>query len=486
MANNWEEQTIEQLQAPKKGAIAMGPFGSRIKAENFVNTGIPIIKGAQLHGTFLNDVSFDFLTQEKADELGSSKAYRGDIVITHRGTIGQVSVIPYNSSYETYIVSQSQLKVSLNTELINPYFAAYFLNSHLGQHRLLANSSQVGVPAIAKASTSVKQILIPVPELDLQNKIVKNLLSIDNKIELNRQTNQTLEQMAQALFKSWFVDFDPVIDNALAAGNALPDALQKRALIRKEMRTHYKEKTQQLDGFHPLPDGLPQEIRALFPSEFEQTDEPSMGIEGWIPKGWKVKLLSEITTELRRGISPKYVEEGGVQVINQKCIRNHEINFSLCRRNNPELKKVTGKELQLGDVLVNSTGVGTLGRVAQVNYLPESTVVDSHVTVVRPDFLIYPRYTFGQLMLTNEHRIETLGEGSTGQTELSRKILGELKVVLPPTNLTYVIEETFKSFVDKQTSNYIQASSLEKLRDTLLPKLISGEITIPTSEQSKH
>lgn len=92
MASDWNEYKIDDLKAPVKGSIAMGPFGSRIKAENFVTEGVPIIKGGQLHGAYISDSGFDFLTPEKAEELKSSQAYRGDLVITHRGTIGQVSI----------------------------------------------------------------------------------------------------------------------------------------------------------------------------------------------------------------------------------------------------------------------------------------------------------------------------------------------------------------------------------------------------------
>ncbi len=89
MEVDWPELTIDELKAPHKGAIAMGPFGSRIKAENFVTEGVPVIKGAQLHGAFVSDTGFDYLTEEKAQELSSSIAVRGDLVITHRGTIGK-------------------------------------------------------------------------------------------------------------------------------------------------------------------------------------------------------------------------------------------------------------------------------------------------------------------------------------------------------------------------------------------------------------
>ena len=168
--NKLNETKLAELLADKKNAIAMGPFGSRIKAENFVSSGIPVIKGGNLGNCYLKEDQFDFLTPEKAEELKSSKAVSGDIVITHRGTLGQVGLIHETSKYEEYIVSQSQLKVSPDKEKIDPYYLYYFLISPLGQHRLLENSSQVGVPAIARASTSVKEILVPMQPLSIQKK----------------------------------------------------------------------------------------------------------------------------------------------------------------------------------------------------------------------------------------------------------------------------------------------------------------------------
>lgn len=328
-------------------------------------------------------------------------------------------------------------------------------------------------PKITQAD--LKKIPIFAPELKIRRQVAKFVKAFDEKLALNREINQTLEQMAQALFKSWFVDFDPVVDNALDAGFfeqdlAFPDELLNRAEARRAVREHSE--------FKPLPDAICQ----LFPAAFEECVESSLGLGGWVPQGWKITTLDEITCELRRGISPKYVEEGGVRVINQKCIRNHEVSYEPARRHNHEAKKVDGRELYIGDVLVNSTGVGTLGRIAQVTHLPEATVVDSHVTVVRVKDDVCPIYTFGQLMLSMEGKIEQLGEGSTGQTELSRKILSEQLVILPPFDIATQVEKTFKSFSEKQVSNRKQCSTLTNLRDTLLPKLISGELRLDQIE----
>lgn len=341
-------------------------------------------------------------------------------------------------------------------------FIRYIISSYGFVQYVKLIQTGTAVPHIS--GKQIKDYEFRLPPKSVRKQIGRIVKQLDDKANLNRQINQTLEQMAQTLFKSWFVDFDPVIDNALDAGNPIPDELQHRAEARKAVR--------ESEGFKPLP----EDVRQLFPDAFEESEL------GWVPKGWKVTMLGDMCVELRRGISPKYIEEGGIKVINQKCIRNHEVNYDLARRNNPELRKVDGREVQLGDVLVNSTGVGTLGRMAQVTYILEPTVVDSHVTLVRVNSDICPMYTFGQLLLSIENRVERLGEGSTGQTELSRKILSEQQVVLPPLTIANHIEATFKSFADKKVASRNEVDSLTKLRDTLLPKLISGELRLDDVE----
>jgi len=135
--------------------------------------------------------------------------------------------------------------------------------------------------------------------------------------------------------------------------------------------------------------------------------------------------LSEACDLIKRGISPKYLETGGVAVINQKCIRNHKIDYSKTRRHDINLKKVPEERfIKKGDVLINSTGHGTLGRVAQVNQNPvEKTTVDSHVTIIRPKQKLFNLGYFGNALIKIEKQLEAAGEGTSGQTELSRSKL---------------------------------------------------------------
>jgi type I restriction enzyme S subunit len=152
---------------------------------------------------------------------------------------------------------------------------------------------------------------------------------------------------------------------------------------------------------------------------------------------WKTSSLGEICELINRGISPSYVNEGGILVLNQKCIRNHQINYALGRRHNFALKPVKEERLiRAGDVLVNSTGTGTLGRVALVREEPsEPTTVDSHVTIVRAMKNQFNYLFFGWLLISIEEKIKEAGEGSVGQTELSRTTLRDKFIVSYPTNL---------------------------------------------------
>lgn len=204
----WNVDIIDNIKSDKKNAIAMGPFGSNIKKENFVEDGIPVIRGNNLNNIKLQEKDFVFLTEEKAEKLKASEVNRGDIIITHRGTLGQVSIVPQNSKYDKYIVSQSGMKLTCDNKKVNPLFINYFLNSRMGQYLLLRNKSQVGVPSIASPTTSLKKIPVPLPKIEEQNFIVKILDDLDEKIETNNQINKKLEEMAQAIFKQWFVDFE--------------------------------------------------------------------------------------------------------------------------------------------------------------------------------------------------------------------------------------------------------------------------------------
>ena len=186
--------------------IAMGPFGSNIKVSCFVDSGVPVLNGSNLEGFSLSEKEFRYVTREKADSLNKANAYRGDIVITHRGTLGQIVFIPQDSRYDRYVISQSQFRVRCNDKVL-PEYLVYYFHTPIGQHKLLSNTSQVGVPALARPSSTFQQIEVELPERSIQERIVEIITAIQKKIENNQEINDNLQQQA-------FSVFDNLIANA--------------------------------------------------------------------------------------------------------------------------------------------------------------------------------------------------------------------------------------------------------------------------------
>lgn len=185
--------------------IAMGPFGSNIKVDCFVDKGIPVLNGSNLEGFELSEKSFRYVTEEKADSLKKANAYKGDVVITHRGTLGQIVYIPQTAQRDRYVISQSQFRVKCNKKVLPEYFVYYF-HTPIGQHKLLSNASQVGVPALARPSSTFQKIEIEIPDLETQRKVVKLIGSLQTRIKTNAEINDNLAELLQTVYQERFGD----------------------------------------------------------------------------------------------------------------------------------------------------------------------------------------------------------------------------------------------------------------------------------------
>ena len=183
--------------------IAMGPFGSNIKVSCFVDSGVPVLNGSNLEGFSLSEKAFRFVTKENADSLNKANAHRGDIVITHRGTLGQIVFIPQDSRYDRYVISQSQFRVRCNDKVL-PEYLVYYFHTPIGQHKLLSNASQVGVPALARPSSTFQQIEVELPELSIQKRVVEIITTIQKKIENNQELNDNLADLLQTIYQGRF------------------------------------------------------------------------------------------------------------------------------------------------------------------------------------------------------------------------------------------------------------------------------------------
>ncbi|ENM5734383.1 restriction endonuclease subunit S [Vibrio mimicus] len=461
MANKWPKVTIESIQARSKGAIAIGPFGSRLKSDNYVESGVPVIRGTNISSSPNFEGDFVFITSEKADTLGSSNVYQNDLVFPHRGAIGEVGIVEAD---ERYVLSSSLMKLTVDSEQMNPMYLYYFFKSRVGRHELLKNASTVGTPGIGQPLTSLKSIEFLKPPLGEQNQIVEILKTLDNKITLNRQINQTLEQMAQTLFKSWFVDFDPVMDNALDAGNPIPDELQHRAEVRKAVR--------ESEGFKPLPD----EVRQLFPDAFEESEL------GWVPKGWGISTAGDEFT-VKGGSTPstknaEFWEGGDIHWTSPKDLSGKAEKIMLDTERKitaAGLKKITSGLLPENSVLMSSRApIGYLALAKIPVAINQGYIAIPSTTRLSQEYALY-------WLDSSIDKIKGIAGGTTF-AEISKHTFKSIKMIVPDSKVTDIFSNLAKGYLDKITLNVKEVATLTKLCDTLLPKLISGELRLDEVE----
>lgn len=194
-----------------------------------------------------------------------------------------------------------------------------------------------------------------------------------------------------------------------------------------------------------------------------------------LPSGWQATSIGTVTSYLNRGVAPSYDDSSPKRVINQKCIRDRQLSMEQARNLANEIS--SEKWLQKGDVLINSTGTGTLGRVAQVREELDSVTVDTHVTIVRPRTEI-PPWFFGQQLLRMEALFESLGEGATNQTELKRDRIRDTSFLLPSPQIMAAFDEKVEPMIEQIEVLRKQIAQLRQARDLLLPRLISGQLRL--------
>ena len=193
--SGWSVRQVEDVVK----RVGMGPFGSNIKVSTFVEIGIPVLNGANVQGALLEDRDFRFVTEEHAGRLRNSCVRPGDIVLTHRGTLGQVALVPAGARFAEYVLSQSQFFLRCDASVMQPEWMLYFLRSPAGQHLLLSNASQVGVPAIARPSSHLKSIRLAVPPVEIVGCYAETVLALHASIVGNKGTAATLNTLRDTL-----------------------------------------------------------------------------------------------------------------------------------------------------------------------------------------------------------------------------------------------------------------------------------------------
>jgi type I restriction enzyme, S subunit len=202
---NWPTIKMDELAAKVPYSLVGGPFGSKLTSRDYINDGIPVIRGSNLgKGKFLSLNEFVYVSNAKMrQDFSSNLAYPGDLVFTQRGTLGQVAIIPEESPFEKYVISQSQMKMTVDEDKASKEYLYYYFTSTEAVRRIINYTSSSGVPHINL--TILRNFEVPVPPVRTQRAIASTLSAYDDLIENNRRRIKLLEEAARLLYQEWFV-----------------------------------------------------------------------------------------------------------------------------------------------------------------------------------------------------------------------------------------------------------------------------------------
>ncbi|HEV8328024.1 MAG TPA: restriction endonuclease subunit S [Nitrospiraceae bacterium] len=439
MASDWRTCTVDQIKADDGRAIAIGPFGSRMKADRYVADGVPVIRGNNISDTRTLVGDLVFVSDETADELRSCNVFPGDLVFPHRGAIGQVGIVP-SDQMSRYILSSSLMKLTCNQDLVDPLFIFYFFRSQDGRHALLQNASTVGTPGIGQPLASLRSISVPVPPLPEQRAIAHILGTLDDKIELNQRMNETLEAKARALFKSWFVDFDPVRAKA--------------------------------EGRDP---GLPKPFADLFPDSFVDSELEE------IPKGWETRSLYE-SAEFINGAAFKS-EDFCDPIQGLPIVKIAELKDGISAQTKFSDRVMDPKQLiDTGELLYSWSGSPDTSLDAFL-WTKGRGLLNQHIFKVVTPTIAEKRFVYYLLKFLRPTLVEIArNKQTTGLGHVTVADMKRLYVCSPPLKVLLAFDNRVAPLFDRAFKNTIQNQTLAALRDTLLLKLISGELRVKDAE----
>lgn len=411
LPERWEYTTLGEVCKRGGGLIQTGPFGSQLHASDYVPFGVPSIMPVNIGDNQIVTQGIARISEIDAERLSRYRVRPGDIVYSRRGDVERCSLV--REQQNGWLCGTGCLMIRLGDGVTDPRFASFYLKHPAVKEWILRHALGATMPNL---NTSIMQsVPFILPPLPTQHAIARILGSLDDKIELNRQMNETLEAMARAIFKSWFVDFDPV--RAKAEGRQ--------------------------------PAGMDAETAALFPGEIVEVD----GRE--VPKGWGVETLGEVIDlaygeplkeENRRGGSiPVYGSNGQIGWHDEKLVDGPGI--------------IVGRKGNPGIIHWSAT-----------DFFPIDTTF--FVVPKKQDFSLY--YLYHELQRQD---LPSLSADSA-VPGLNRNMAYMSSALTPPDAILKRFDDVMKSLDGVIQNNEQQSRTLGEIRDALLPKLMSGEINI--------
>lgn len=420
----WPKVSLDEIKAPVRYSFVGGPFGSNLTTRDYVDEGVPVIRGNNLptDSTFLDD-DFVFVKVQKADSLSSNLAHAGDLIFTQRGTLGQVGLIPPEPRFQSYVISQSQMKLTVDPDKADAKFVYFYFRSPATVQNVINHALTSGVPHINLGI--LKRFEVPLPPLDVQRRISDVLAGYDNLVANNRRRMTLLEEAARQLYAEWFV------------------------------RLHYPghERVRITDG---------------------------------LPKGWERKPLASVCVNgdgIQTGPfgsqlhQSDYTDEG-VPVIMPKDLIGFRIDTASIARIPVELADKLGRHRMIeGDTVYGRRG--DIGRRAFISRRLAGWFCGTGCLRIRPNpDEINPRYLFGTL--GSQQTAGTIANRAKGATmlNLNGTVLKSVPILVAPRKLQDHYADFVAPITEQIETLADQTHKLRAARDLLLPRLMSGQIEI--------
>jgi type I restriction enzyme S subunit len=434
--------------------------GYRAKNSELSTEGLRFARAQNINNGFRFEDA-DRFPEKDLQKVGIKISQPGDVVFTSKGTVGRFAFVREGTPRFVY-APQLCFWRSLNRKRIHPRWLYYWMQSRefFVQYSGVADQTDMAEYVSLRDQRQMHITLLPIQE---QQAIACVLGTLDDKIELNRRMNATLEAMARAIFKSWFVDFDPVREKAQ----------------RKDAKAQRRKERQEQDSFaswHPGDLALNPTIADLFPDDFEESEL------GEIPKGWGVDTILTVSELLSGGTPSTKVPEywdGGIKWVSARDVSGAHGAFLLNTERTITQEGVDNSSTKiLPELTTIVTARGTVGSYCilaepmamnQTNYGLKATMEDA-------DYFVF--FALGSLV----HQLKQRAYGTIFDT-ITTRTFKTSQVAIPPVSLMSKFDQIVQPTMEAIRQNLKQSRTLAALRDALLPKLISGELRVPDAER---
>lgn len=436
MNSEWRTTTLGAICGGQGGAIQTGPFGSQLHTSDYKELGIPVVMPTNIGEGGIDESGIARIDNFDVERLSQHKLKIGDIVFSRRGDVTKNALVrPHEVGW---LCGTGCLKVRLGDETIAvAKFISHCLRLPETKEWLIRHAVGATMPNLNTGILSA--VPINLPPLKAQLDIAAILGALDDRITLLRETNCTLEAIAQALFKSWFVDFDPVRAKA--------------------------------EGLEP--EGMDAATAALFPDSFEESEL------GLVPEGWNAGTLADLAqlnpeswTAKNHPDSVAYID-----LANAKCNVISEITEYSFEDAPSRARRV----LRDGDTIVGTVRPGNRS-FAFIANADANLTGSTGFAVLRP--IHEEGIEFIYLAATSDTNIEYLTHIADGGAypAVRPEVVSSLQSILPDSNVLRVFHDAAAPIFKKIAGNHQQSKTLAQLRDTLLPRLISGQLRLPETE----